>query len=154
MYFKRIYVLVKDVAFYFSPFPFGNHPFIFLFGTFTLFSFIVLCLPSTKCVVLSFSGWITLSPLFSITLQVSSASGATQLSLVDLSSCTSGYVDTKEVSFLVSICKVCGMPFFQGSLFCDTLAVISVFVATCLPLQVKIMRNGVYPDLRMSHAHT
>lgn len=81
---------------------------------------------------------------------------ATQLSLVDLSSCTSGYgyVDTNEVSFLVSICKVCGMPFFQGSLFCDTLAIISVFVTTCLPLQVKIMRNGVYPDLRMSHTHT
>lgn len=127
--------------------------FSFLAHLLCLFSFIVLCLPSTKH-VLSLSGWITLSPLFSITLQVSSASGATQLSLVDLSSCTSGYVDTKEVSFLVSICKVCGMPFFQGSLFCDALAVTSVFVATCLPLQIKIMRNGVYPDLRMSHAHT
>lgn len=79
---------------------------------------------------------------------------ATQLSLVDLSSCTSGYVDTNEVSFLVSVCKMCGMPLFQGSLLCDTLAVISVFVATCLPLQVKIVRNGVYPDLRMSHTHT
>lgn len=74
--------------------------------------------------------------------------------LIDLSSCTSGYGDTNEVSFLVSDCKVCGMPFFQGSLFCDTLAVISVFVAACLPLQVKIMRNGVCPDLRMSHTHT
>lgn len=137
-------------------FSFCNHPFIFLFGTFTVssFSFIVLCLPSTKHILLSLSGWITLFPFFSITPRVSSASVATLLSLVDLWSRTSGYVDTNEVSFLVSIYKACGMPFFQGTLFCDTLAVISVFVATCLLLQVKIMRNGAYTDLRMSHTHT
>jgi len=108
--------------------PFGKHPFIFLFDTFILFVFLRCSLPPTKHVPVSLSGWITLFPFFSITLQVSSASVAARLSLVDLSSCTSGYVDTNKVSFLVSICKMCGMPLFQGSLFCDTLAVISVFL--------------------------
>lgn len=79
---------------------------------------------------------------------------AAELSFVDLAFCTSASVVTNEVSFLVSICEACGMPFFQCSLLCDTLAVTLVFVTTCLPLQVKIMRNGVYPDLRMSHTHT
>lgn len=123
-----------------------KHTLIFLFGTFALLVFLhffflhFLCLPSTKHVPFSFSSCIT-------------ASVATELSFVDLASCTSASVVTNEVSFLVSICKVCGMPFFPCSLLCVTLAVTLVFVTTCLPLQVKIMRNGVYPDLRMSHTH-
>lgn len=133
--------LLEDEGFYFFPFV-SILSFFFLEHLLSSFSFIVLCLPSTKHILLSLLERITLFPLFSITLEVSSVSVATQLSLVDLSSCTSGYVDTNEVSFPVSISKVSGMPFLQGSLVCDTLAVISLFVATCLPLQVKITRNG------------
>lgn len=137
-----IYIkLWEDEVFYFSPFV-SIFSFSFLEHLLSSFSFIVLCLPSSKHILLSLLEWITLFPLFSITLEVSSVSVATQLSLGDLSSCTSGYVDTNEVSFPVSICEVSGMPFLQGSLVCDTLAVIFLFVATCLLLQVKIMRNG------------
>lgn len=50
--------------------------------------------------------------------------------------------------------KCVGCHLFSGQPVCDTLAVISVSVATCLPLRVKIMRHGVYPEVRMSHIHT
>lgn len=137
LYFK---ILIRDVAFYFSPFPFISIFSFYFFGTFALLVFLHFSLSAFYKTCSFFFPGITTSV-------------ATELSFVDLASCTSSVV-TNEISFLVSICEACGMPFFQCSLLCDALAVTLVFVTTCLPLQVKIMRNGVYPDLRMSHTHT
>lgn len=110
----------------FFSFFFCKHILIFRFGIFALLVVLHCSLSAFHKTCSFFSPGIT-------------TSAATELSFVDLASCTSASVVTNEVSFLVSLCEVRGMPFFQCSLLCDTLAVTLVFVTTCLPLEVKIV---------------